>query len=83
MDMTNPHCLQANADFLARFLVDRLRDDTRDGIRSLQVMCDDDVITVGGEVASYYVWQLGFASVRKRAHEAGGLLFDYQVRVSR
>jgi hypothetical protein len=83
MDMIDPHCLELNQDVLARSVVDRLRYQTHGRIRALQVACDGEVITIRGVVPSYYIWQLGFAAARYSARKAGGLLFDYQVSVSR
>jgi hypothetical protein len=79
--MVDPHCLTMGSDFVVRGVVDRLRYQTQDRIGALDVACDGEVITIHGEVTNYYLWQLGFAAARYSAQKAGGLLFDYQVKV--
>ncbi len=81
MDMVDPYCLEVSSDFLVRRVVDRLRYQTQDRIGALDVACDGEVITIHGEVTTYYLWQLGFAAARYSAQKAGGLLFDYQIKV--
>lgn len=71
----------AKRNRLVRAAVDALREQTRGRIGTLDIACDGDVLTIRGEVTTYYFWQLGFTAARDCAQRAGGLLFDYQVKV--
>jgi len=71
----------AKRNRLVRAAIDALHEQTRGRIGTLEIACDGDVLTIRGEVSTYYFWQLGFTAARNCAHRAGGLLFDYQVKV--
>jgi hypothetical protein len=67
---------------LVRAAVDALYEQTRGRIGTLDIVCDGDMLTIRGEVGTYYLWQLGFIAARNCAQRAGGLPFDYQVKVN-
>jgi hypothetical protein len=39
------------------------------------------VITIRGEVTSYFLWQLGLSAARIASRKAGGSRLDYRVKV--
>jgi hypothetical protein len=65
----------AKNNAVAQAVKDRVRSATRGKIRGLEVECD-------GEVDSSYFHRLAFNAAWFEARNAGGLLFDLQVKVT-
>jgi hypothetical protein len=79
--MTPSEADAAKNNAVAQAVKDRVRSATRGRIRGLEVECDGEVVTVRGEVDSSYFHRLAFNAAWFEARNAGGLLFDLQVKV--
>lgn len=79
--MTQSEADAAKNNAVAQAVKDRVRSATRGNIRGLEVECDGEVVTVRGEVDSSYFHRLAFNAAWFEARNAGGLLFDLQVKV--
>jgi hypothetical protein len=66
---------------LQRAVLDHVRHQTRGRVDNLSVECHGHVITIRGEVTSYYLWQLGLSAARIASCRSGGSLLDYRVKV--
>jgi hypothetical protein len=73
--------LPLDYDSIQRGVLDHVRHETRGRVENLNVEFYGDVITIRGEVTSYYLWQLGLSAARSAARRTGGLLIDYRVKV--
>jgi hypothetical protein len=66
---------------LQQAVLDHVRHQTRGRVDKLSVECHGDVITIRGEVTSYFLWQLGLSAARIASRKAGGSRLDYRVKV--
>jgi hypothetical protein len=79
--MTQSEADAAKNNAVAQAVMDRIRSATRGKIRGLEVECDGEVLTVRGAVDSSYLHRLAFNAGWFEARNAGGLLFDLQIKV--